>query len=131
MAESEKIRWKTLTISTNNIEISTAKAVLIKMPHKSAYDGFMFWHPAKLVREGDYLYSRKISYTDDFEFRLFKKGKGRFNYNQKIAEKAISASEMRKAMKMMEITMLDPYELHTPELIEPVEVEVLEELKDE
>ena len=131
MAESEKIKWKTLTISTNNIEVSTAKAALIKMPHKSDYDGFVFWHPAKLVREGDYLYSRKISYTDDFEFRLFKKGSGRFNYNQKIAEKTISAAEMRKAMEVMEITIPDPYELHTPELIEPVEVEVLEELKDE
>lgn len=131
MAESEKIRWKTLAISTNNIEVSTAKAVLIKMPHKSAYDGFMFWHPAKLVREGDYLYSRKISYTDDFEFRLFKKGNGRFNRNTKIAEKTISAAEMRNAMKMMELTKLDPYELHKPEIKEPVKTDVLEELKDE
>ena len=38
MAESEKIRWKTLTIPTNNIEISTAFAVLIKMLHKSDYE---------------------------------------------------------------------------------------------
>ena len=33
-----KPRWKTLTIPTNNIEISTAFAVLIKMPHKSDYE---------------------------------------------------------------------------------------------
>lgn len=125
------MKWRSFTVSTNNIEASTAKAVLIKMPHKSDYDGFVFWHPAKLVREGDYLYSKKVSYTDDFEFRLFKKGNGRFNYNTKIAEKTISAAEMRNAMKMMEITKLDPYELHKPEIKEPVKADVLEDLKDE
>lgn len=125
------MKWRSFTVSTNNIEVSTAKAVLIKMPHKSDYDGFVFWHPAKLVREGDYLYSKKVSYTDDFEFRLFKKGNGRFNYNTKIAEKPISAAEMRNAMKMMEITKLDPYELHKPEIKEPVKADVLEDLKDE
>lgn len=125
------MKWRSFTVSTNNIEVSTAKAVLIKMPHKSDYDGFVFWHPAKLVREGDYLYSKRVSYTDDFEFRLFKKGNGRFNYNTKIAEKTISAAEMRNAMKMMEITKLDPYELHKPEIKEPVKADVLEELKDE
>ena len=125
------MKWRSFTISTNNIEVSTAKAVLIKMPHKSDYDGFVFWHPAKLVRQGEHPYAKRISYTDDFEFRLFKKGSGRFNYNQKGAEKIISAAEMRKATEAMEITIPDPYELHTPELIEPVEVEVLEELKDE
>lgn len=125
------MKWRSFTVSTNNIEVSTAKAVLIKMPHKSDYDGFVFWHPAKLVREGDYLYSKKVSYTDDFEFRLFKKGNGRFNYNTKIAEKTISAAEMRNAMKMMEITKLDPYELHKPEIKEPVKADVLEDLKDE
>lgn len=125
------MKWRSFTVSTNNIEVSTAKAVLIKMPHKSDYDGFVFWHPAKLVREGDYLYSKKVSYTDDFEFRLFKKGNGRFNYNTKIAEKTISAAEMRNAMKMMEMTKLDPYELHKPEIKEPVKADVLEDLKDE
>lgn len=125
------MKWRSFTVSTNNIEVSAAKAVLIKMPHKSDYDGFVFWHPAKLVREGDYLYSKKVSYTDDFEFRLFKKGNGRFNYNTKIAEKTISAAEMRNAMKMMEITKLDPYELHKPEIKEPVKADVLEDLKDE
>ena len=125
------MKWRSVTISTNNIEVSTAKAVLIKMPHKSDYDGFVFWHPAKLVRQGNHPYAKKVSYTDDFEFRLFKKGNGRFNYNTKIAEKTISAAEMRKAMKMMEITMLDPYELHTPEMLGPVKIEALEELKDD
>lgn len=131
MKKGDRMKWRSFTVSTNNIEVSTVKAVLIKMPHKSDYDGFVFWHPAKLVREGDYLYSKKVSYTDDFEFRLFKKGNGRFNYNTKIAEKTISAAEMRNAMKMMEITKLDPYELHKPEIKEPVKADVLEELKDE
>lgn len=131
MTREEEIKWKSFAVSKDNIEISTSKAVLIRMPQKSAYAGFMFWHPAKLVRHGEHPYAKRISYTDDFEFRLFKRGKGRSNYNQKIAEKSISAAEMRNAMKMMEITIPDPYELHTPELLEAVKVDVLEELKDE
>ena len=43
--------WHKITISANSIEASTDKAVLIKMKHKSNYDGFVFWHPKKLVRE--------------------------------------------------------------------------------
>ncbi len=130
MSGQNRMKWKSLAISTDSIEARTSKAVLIKMPKGSDYAGFVFWHPAKLV-EHCVSYVEKISYTDDFEFRLFKNGKGRFNYNQRIAEKTISAAEMRKAMKAMEITIPDPYELHTPELIDPVDVEVLEELKDE
>lgn len=130
MSSQNRIKWKKLAISTDSILIRTPKAVLIRMPKGSDYAGFMFWHPAKLV-EQCMLSVEKISYTDDFEFRLFKNGKGRFNYNQKIAEKTISAAEMRKAMESMDFTIPDPYELHTPELIDPVEVEVLEELKDE
>ena len=130
MSGQNRMKWKSFAISTCSIEARTSKAVLIKMPKGSDYAGFVVWHPAKLV-EHCLSYVEKISYTDDFEFRLFKKGKGRFNYNQRIAEKTISAAEMRKAMEAMEITIPDPYELHTPELIDPVEVEVLEELKDE
>lgn len=40
--------WHKITISANNIEASTDKAVLIKMKHNSNYDGFVFWHPKKI-----------------------------------------------------------------------------------
>ena len=123
--------WKSLNISINNIEISTAKAVLIKMPPKSEYAGFMFWHPAKLVRDGKFSHFKTISYTDDFEFRLFQKRKGRYGNNTNAGGGKISAAEMRRAMESMKITLLDPYELHTPEMIEPVQPKVLDELRDE
>ena len=129
MTRKEEIKWKSFAVSKDSIEISTSKAVLIRMPQKSAYAGFMFWHPAKLVKQGYQLYAKNVIYADNFEFRIFKKGK---SYNsQKVAEKTISAAEMRKAMETMEITIPDPYELHKPELIEPVKVDALEELKDE
>ena len=129
MTRKEEIKWKSFAVSKDSIEIKTSKAVLIKMPKGSDYAGFVFWHPAKLVKQGYQLYAKNVIYADNFEFRIFKKGKG---YNsQKVAEKTISAAEMRNAMKMMEITIPDPYELHTPELLEAVKVDVLEELKDE
>lgn len=127
------MKWKNLTISTNNIEISTEKSVLIKMPSNSCFAGFMFWHPAKLIRRGEHPYVKRMSYTEQFEFRLFKNGNGRFNYNKKIAEKTISAEEMEKAMEMMDTSFRkpDPYETHIPEKLEPIKAETLEELKDD
>lgn len=38
-------RWKKVQISRQNIQAETARAVLIKMPRKSEYKGYVFWHP--------------------------------------------------------------------------------------
>lgn len=46
------MEWKNINISKNNIDTETARSVLIKMPHNSEYDGYKFWHPSKLVRNG-------------------------------------------------------------------------------
>jgi hypothetical protein len=67
--------WKNVQINIQNIEAQTDRAVLFKCPHKSKYDSFSFWHPAKLVREGKHSYAVSVSYTDDFEFTLRRYGR--------------------------------------------------------
>ena len=42
--------WIKCDLNAQNIKAKTEKAVLIAMPHSSKFDGFLFWHPIKLVR---------------------------------------------------------------------------------
>jgi hypothetical protein len=84
--------WYKIKISANNIETSTDKAVLIKMKHNSNYDSFVFWHPAKLVREEGKMYT--FSFNDDFKFNLKKYGQGKWNSREVVREDNIGASVM-------------------------------------
>jgi 1-acyl-sn-glycerol-3-phosphate acyltransferase len=84
--------WYKIKISANNIETSTDKAVLIRMKHNSNYDGFVFWHPAKLVREDGKMYT--FSFNDDFKFNLKKYGQGKWNSREVVREDIIGASAM-------------------------------------
>ena len=87
--------WHKVTFNTQNIETETAKAVLIACPHKSDYDGYVFWHPAKLVRDaGSKGWDKSFSFTDEFEFNLKKYGKGKYNKSQVIDEVTLSADEI-------------------------------------
>lgn len=84
--------WHKIEISENNIEASTDKAVLIKMKHNSNYDGFVFWHPKKLVRVEGKMFT--FSFNDEFKFNLKKYGQGKWNSREVVREENISANGM-------------------------------------
>ena len=91
--------WKTININLNQIETETTKAILIKMPKNSGYADYHFWHPAKLVRSGRHSYAASISFTDEFTFKLFKNGKGKWNKFDVISEIELSADQLRNAFE--------------------------------
>lgn len=93
--------WKNIEINLQNIETNTGKATLIKMPNNSDYAGYKFWHPSKLVRYGSNSYARSIGYTDNFTFKLFKNGKGKYNKFDIIDEVEIDAEEFEEAFGCM------------------------------
>lgn len=84
--------WHKIKISVNSIEASTDKAVLIKMRRNSNYDGFVFWHPAKLVREEGKDYT--FSFNDEFKFNLKKYGQGKWNSRDVVREETVGANVM-------------------------------------
>ena len=91
--------WKSININLNQIETETTKAILIKMPKNSGYADYHFWHPAKLVRSGRHSYAATISFTDEFTFKLFKNGKGKWNKFEVISEIELNAEELRNAFE--------------------------------
>ena len=127
--------WKNIEINIQNIETDTGKATLIKMPNKSRYAGYKFWHPSKLVRYGSNSYARSIGYTDEFTFKLFKNGNGKYNKFDVIDEIDISVEEFEESFECMKDCTRpkendDTYLIvEEPEKIEK-EIEIEEELKN-
>ena len=126
--------WKSIEINKQNIETDTGKSVLIKMPNKSKYAGYKFWHPAKLVRYGSNSYARSVSYTDDFTFKLKKYGNGKYNKFDVIAEIEIDVEEFEEAFDCMsDCTRAKSDETYLivkePEKVEK-EIKIEEELKN-
>lgn len=67
--------WQKVYINSQNIEFEGNKAI-IKMPHKSDYDGWKLYHPRKLIREAGHKgYRMSMSFTNDWTFKLYRKGK--------------------------------------------------------
>ena len=93
--------WKNIDINLQNIETDTGKAALIKMPNKSKYAEYKFWHPSKLVRYGSNSYARSLGYTDNFKFKLFKNGNGKYNKFDVIDEIEINVEEFEEAFDCM------------------------------
>lgn len=129
--------WKQININVQNIKVDADKSILIKMPHNSKYDGYDFWHPKKLVRNGKHIYAVTISYMDNFEFRLKKYGKGKTNFTKVLDEITISAAEFEKEFQIMDENIREPEAnnnsyliVQEPKKIEVVKVEVPDCLKN-
>lgn len=126
--------WKNININKQNIKMETGKAVLIEMPHKSKYDGFEFWHPEKLVREGRHSNAVSIGYTDEFTFKLKRVSAKTFNVLDEII---ITAHEFENAFGVMDENIVEPKKdtdsyliVDEPEKIDK-DVKVIEELKND
>ena len=106
------------------------------MPHSSSYDGYVFWHPSKLVRDGRNSASVSIGYNDEFKFHLKKYGKGKTNYKDVLDEVELDSSEFEEEFDIINENITAPtykndYETHKPTELKAEKVEALEELKDE
>ena len=134
--EDIKMSWKNININKNNIKNDTGRAVLIAMPHSSSYDGYVFWHPSQLVRDGRNSASVSIGYNDEFKFHLKKYGKGKTNYKDVLDEVELDSSEFEEEFGIINENITAPaykddYETHKPTELKAEKVDVLEELKDE
>ena len=119
--------WNKVYFNSQNIEHETAKAVLIKMPNKSEYAGYKFWHPSKLVREeGGNGYHMSFSFTEEFEFTLRKYGKNR----QITAEIILDWKEMLKAFEQVN-EQISGHEETYLEVAEPDKVDRMVKVREE
>lgn len=124
--------WHSLKINKNNIKAETGKAVLIACPHSSEYDGYCFWHPSKLVREDRNGWTYSVSYTEDFDFRLKKYGKGKYNSREVLDEKTLGYKEIEEVFSVIDDGSY-PEEpmIYTPDPIEPEHAGVDPSLRDD
>ena len=128
--------WKNININKNLIKTDTGRAVLIALPHNSKYDGYSFWHPSKLVRNGKHSAAVSIGYTDDFTFNLKKYGKGRYNSSDVIDELQLSAGDMEAVFGVVGENInapvyKNPYETRKPAELTPEAVTADESLIDD
>ena len=119
--------WHKVYFNSQNIEHDTAKAVLIKMPNKSEYAGYKFWHPTKLVREeGGKGYHMSFSFTEEFQFTIRKYGQNR----QVTAEKIIGWDEMLEAFEQVNEQICGHEEAYL-EVAEPDKVDRTVKVREE
>ena len=129
------MEWKLIQINKQNIKTDTGRAVLIACPHKSKYDGYCFWHPSKLVREGRHGGAVSIGYTEDFSFKLKKYGKGKYNGNEVIDEVEIGCSEFEAIFGVMDDNISakqqkNEFETHKPQSLDAEKTEADDSLID-
>lgn len=119
--------WHKVYFNSQNIEHETAKAVLVKMPNKSEYAGYKFWHPTKLVREeGGKGYHMSFSFTEEFQFTIRKYGQNR----QVTAEKIIGWDEMFEAFEQVNEQICGHEETYL-EVTEPDKVDRTVKVREE
>lgn len=135
----KKSDWGKVAFNLQNIGAQTERAILIKMPHRSEYDGYTVWVSKKLIREGSHSYEYFMSIKADMEFAI-KKHAGWSHNNKVLDDKTITAEQMAEAfggyvegagysrqasIKEDEEVVI---EKHVPETLAPVDVEADPEL---
>ena len=110
--------WYGIRLYENQIKARTDRSVLVQMPHSSDYDGWMFWHPAKLIQE--YKNSPELRFSDEFVFHLKKYGSGQ-NKFKIIGELDIDAETLAEAFQnnIDNFTREELPLYYTPEKLEP------------
>lgn len=119
------VQWHRIPVNVQNIQRTTEKAVLIAMPHSSDYDGYDFWFPKSLVRDGSHSYEVRLSVHDDMDItakRVSEKTRKVLDEVQLSAEDLVNAFgrscgvNAGKAKKVETVTIV-------PEHLEPVKGE--------
>lgn len=117
-------QWFKFPVNIQNIKHETEKAVLIAMPHNSDYDGFEFWYPKKLVRNGSNSYEVFVSISDTFRVTLKRVSEKTFKV---LDERIVGYEELLDAFgKAPSVPVVDLREkvvTHVPEKLNPVKVE--------
>lgn len=124
--------WTNININKNLIKMETERAILINCPHSSNYDGYSFWHPKKLIREGRNSASFSIGLNETFTFHLIKKGNGKHNFNEIISEEDISVLEFEEMFTIIDENIVAPKiddEAYL-EVEEPVKINVNVEIQE-
>lgn len=108
--------WRSININKQNIKAETGKAVLIAFPHNSEYDGFSFWFPKALIKDGRNRNAISIIYTEDNTFYLKKNGKDAAQ---------LAYDEIEEVFGVMNDNISAPaykidYETHKPQEVEAV-----------
>lgn len=127
--------WRTISINTQNIVAETGMAVLVSCPKHSGYSGFRFWHPSSCIRRGRNAYETLLSFTDEWEFTLFREGKGKTNKGVRLEEMktdgdfiaGLFEGRCGGSIKADEVLPLT----HKPETLQAVDIEADEELRDD
>lgn len=111
--------YKSFEVCPDNICGYTDKTACIKLPYRSDYYNFEIWISRKLLK------GNTVSYASDFTF-CAKRGKG--DDAEKIE---LTGDELAKIFDCKFKYQEYPGSIHIPQKLDPVHVEVLEELKDD
>lgn len=127
--------WNKFSVNVQNILMDTGKACKIAFPHSSKLDGFCFWIPSSLVRGGRHSYENTVSMHRNMTFTAKKYGAEKWNKSEVIEERPVLQHEIIEAfggeIEEKYMPKREPVEeviIHTPEKLEPVNIEADVEL---
>lgn len=130
----KKTEWRKFALNIQNIETTTQKGVLIKLPNKSLFKGFKFWASKSLLRDGRHSYENILLVRDE-EIELIKSS----SKNVVTTRKKVSADKVAEAFGGWIVGFTNTskrnfneeeviIEKHVPETLEAVEIEPDEDL---